>query len=118
MAKTVEGLKLSITSQQLKALCQQRVEYHTNRAEFCAKKAEREKEDSAELDQLADQAVEQMKYANSMPLMSRATTWTQQAKHHTDRATVFKFMAGHLVQNASYILGEDDLRKLEVLPQW
>ncbi len=27
--KTVEGLKLSITTQQLKTLCQQRVEYHS-----------------------------------------------------------------------------------------
>lgn len=115
--KTVEGLKLSITTQQLKKLCEQRVEYHSNRAAFCAERTEREKKNDSEMEHLNEEAVEQFKYTNSQ-VVSRADTWAQQVKRHTDRATVFKFMGAHLVPGATYILGEDDLQKLEVLPRW
>lgn len=107
----VDGLKLSITSAKLKELVEQRIEYHTKKAAFCEGKASAQAKEQREFDELAE---EQFKVGTSnMPGVS----WDSQFRHHRDRVTIFSFMREHLIPNETYILGEEDLRKLEVLPR-
>ena len=51
-------------------------------------------------------------------LPSAANSLKQDYERHNDRVVLFKFMAEHIIPNETFILDENDLRKLEVLPQY
>lgn len=121
----IEGIKLSITSAELKKLCEQRVEYHSKRAEQQAERLKKLeptfKEIEQEDEESANEAAHGFKYASSNapgdedPLAKIRRRF----KHHRDRATVFRFMAEHVVVNETYVMTESDLQKLEVIkPSW
>lgn len=119
---SIEGIKLSITSAELKKLCEARVEYHSTRARWNETKL---KELKPTFDQATedaeDEAEEQFKamtYANNGNNNDPLDRFKRGARHHRDRAVVFRFTAAHVIENETYILTEEDLRKLEVLPRY
>jgi hypothetical protein len=107
----IEGLKLSITSTKLKELVEQRIEYHAKKAAFCEGKAGEAQKEQQEWNEMAEAQFKGL--SNQGP----GVRWEDQLRHHRDRVTIFTFMRTHLIPDETYILGEEDLRKLEVLPR-
>ena len=116
----IEGIKLSMTSTELKQLCEKRVTYHLGRAEWYQQKlAELEPALKEAAQDAADDSFDQLKYGNSGSRTDRGDPverFKNGVAHHRDRATVFRFMAEHVITNETYVLTEGDLQKLEVLP--
>jgi hypothetical protein len=56
------------------------------------------------------------KFSNSR-VGSAVDNLAQQRDHHQDRVTLFKFMVAHVIPNETFVLDENDLRKLEVIGQ-
>lgn len=110
----IDGIKLQLSTQELKELIVKRVEYHQKKHDWAAQKV---KEIEPELGELDDEAGRQGKYTNSLGNGNPVSAFKQQAKHHGDRVTYFKFLAEHLIPNETYVLEEDDLRRIEVLSQ-
>lgn len=110
----INGLKLQITSAQLEKLLTQREEYHLTRAKKFEERAKVEKQDE---DEAMEDAFEIGKYGTSNVARGfGGQSAAERFRHHTDRATVAKFRREHLLPNETYILEEEDLRLLEVLP--
>ena len=111
---SIEGIKLSITSDKLKKLLEGRVEYHTTKAKFFKDKA---KELAPQMQEFEEEAEEIGKFSNSNRYGSEdpVQQLAAKAKKHTDRSTYFKFLAENLIPNETYILQEHDLQRLEVV---
>ncbi len=110
----IEGLKLTMTSAELKKTLESRVEYHQGRVAWLTVEIKRLE---PELAKFTEQSLEIEKYVSNSS-NNGLDTFKSQLRHHTDRATVFKFMAEHIIPNETYLLEEEDLRRLEVLPRW
>ena len=105
----IEGLRLEIKSDELVTLLSQRVEYHSGKAAWFEKKVAELGPDLKEMD---DEAEAIGKYTTAQdPVQSFRT----KAKHHRDRATVFRFMVEHVVKDERYVLQESDLARIEVM---
>ena len=111
----IQGLKLSMTSEELKKTCGDRIKYHQEKADWLGKELKRLE---PELEKFADDAQAQGKFSNSNRVGSAFDNFKAEFARHTDRVTLFKFMSEHIIPNETYILDENDLRKLEVLPNW
>ena len=110
---SIQGLKLQMNSEELSTTLSARIEYHGKRVEWLAKKiAELE----PDVEQFKNDAVNQGKFSNSR-VGSAVDNLSQQRDHHQDRVTLFKFMVAHVIPNETFILDENDLRKLEVIGQ-
>lgn len=115
----IEGIKLSITSVDLKKLCEDRIKYHLGRAEWNATKLKELeptfKEANADFEEEAFEQMKGMSYNSNARSGDPLERFKTSHAHHRDRATVFRFMAEHIIPNESYVLAEADLRKLEVM---
>ena len=109
----IEGLKLCMTSDELKRTLAGRIEYHSKKADWFEKKAT---ELAPELEQFAEDAEVLGKYSNAN--RNPTQELQRQHRHHADRVTVFKFMMEHIIPSETYVLEENDLRRLEVLASW
>jgi hypothetical protein len=110
----IEGVKLQLTSEKLKKLLEGRAEYHSKKAEFYKTKA---KELAPQMEEFEEEAEEIGKMSNSNRYGSEdpVDSLNKKGKHHTDRATYFRFMAENLIPNETFILQEHDLQRLEVM---
>lgn len=105
----IEGLKLQISSDELKKISAARAEYHAKKSDWFKSKA---KEIQPELDNFADEAANLGKYSNQGNVVENLAT---KSKHHEDKATLFRFMAEHVIPNETYSLSNEDLVRLEVI---
>lgn len=120
----VRGLLLRISSTELKKLIEKRIEFHKMRVVACEKKLpeleEKQKQVVAEDELFAERAEAQgkaMSVANSFRNhQSELQVWLNRFQHHTNKVTVFSFRRDYLMMDKSYVLDENDLRELEVLP--
>lgn len=111
----IQGLKLTMTSDELKKTMLDRIKYHKDKSDFLEREIKRLE---PELSKFGEEAEAQGKYANSGGPGGNLNGFKSSLAHHVDRVTLFKFMAEHVIPNETYILDENDLRKLEVLPSW
>jgi hypothetical protein len=111
----IQGLKLSMSSDELKATMLKRIEYHQEKADWLNTELKRLE---PELAKFGDDAQAQGKFSTSNRIGGVAENFKQEYARHTDKVTLFKFMSEHVIANETYILDENDLRKLEVLPNW
>lgn len=110
----IDGLKLQISSDELKALSMSRADYHSKKSQWFEGKA---KELGPELGEMNDRAPDIQKYSsnNRAGVLEELET---KARHHKDRSTYFRFMAEHVVPNETYSLAKEDLSQLEVIGRW
>lgn len=109
----IEGIKLGIASDKLKTLLQGRVEYHTTKAKFCKEEAQRLEPAFKDFEDDAE-AIGKFSNSNRGGGSNPLEVLFSQGKHHTDKATYFRFIADNLIPNETYILQEHDLQRLEV----
>lgn len=112
----IEGLKLQMTSAEMVKTMQDRIKYHADKVVWLEQKI---KELAPEFEKFADEAQAQGKFATTNRIGAGTIDgFKSSLSHHADRVTLFRFMVEHVIPNETYILREDDLRKLEVLPSW
>lgn len=111
----IQGLKLTMTSAELKQTCENRIKYHQEKADWCAAEVERLE---PKLEEFRHEAQKSGKMGRSNNVNNAAASFKTEFQRHFDRVTLFKFMAEHIIPNETYILDEMDLKKLEVLPSY
>lgn len=100
----IEGLKVRVNGEEIKAICLSRAKYHTEKAEWYKKQI-----------QVFEQAKESLPEGfenmgtsnNSIPSMK------QSVSKHTDKANWFNFVAEHLFAE-QYQLSTGDMNQLEI----
>lgn len=102
----IQGLQVDVKSDELKSIIEERFKHHTERSEVYAKKAEELKKTIAGLEE--DLLVG--KVSNGTASDSLET----KAREHKDKATYFKFMLDHVIQNDVYRLAQEDLKRLGI----
>lgn len=108
MAEIINGLHIDIASDELKTLLLGRLSYH----ELKVSKYEEQMGKMASIDaELAEEAENIGKYSNTT---TAADTIKQSIVKHRDKATYYKFVAKHIVPNATYRLAEADLYRLGI----
>lgn len=108
----ITGIKLQLSSTELSELAMSRVEYHGKKAEFFQSKA---KEIAPAIEEFDEEAQQGGKYMSGRNNDDPAQSLLSKAAHHRNRATYFKFLSQHVVPNETYILDENDLKRIEVL---
>ena len=97
----IEGLKVTVDGKELTELCWARSQWHSERAELYRNQALSMEQNRLEGMQntSAGNPVEQLK---------------EKARTHESDASEMKFVAEHLVQSETYLLGREDLQKLGI----
>jgi hypothetical protein len=109
----IEGMKLTISSGELKKLLQERVVFHNEKAAMLRAEAESL---APKLRGMEVAARHQGKYGVSNSAQGDpAEQMAASADHHADRAVYFKFLAEHVIENETYLFTEMNLREIEVL---
>ena len=99
----IEGLKIDIEADELKAHLDSRAEYHEGKAKFYG-------EQVASLKAGGVGAVAQ----SNDPVSSLQSS----AKQHKDRAGFYRFMSEHIILGETYRLDESDLGRLEIVARY
>jgi hypothetical protein len=102
----IEGVEFDISSQELAKHLHTRVEHHNKRAKWYADKADTLAE--GEFNEETRQKMSSTNNANPVD------TFKAGAKRHKAKASLFSFMATHVIQNETYRLSENDLNRLEL----
>jgi hypothetical protein len=97
----IEGLKVSIPTDDLRALCLQRADHHRDRAVTYAEQVRN----------LTAAEVEEMDYTNGDPIRALRD---KQAEHE-DQERELRFTARYLKDNEEYLLDDAALRQLGVV---
>lgn len=111
----IQGLKLQMATDEFKKICEERISFHKEKAEWCEKEIDRLEPEVAKF---RGQAQAMSKTGRSNNISAAAKNFENEFQRHNDKVTLFKFMLEHAIPNETYILDENDLRKLEVLPQY
>jgi hypothetical protein len=98
---TVEGIKIAMTTEKLLSHLQKRIDYHKTKSAFYKEQVEKLREGGVK---------ENMGVSND-PTRSLLNS----AEEHTGRADLFSVLAEHLIPNETYILGDHDLTRLELI---
>ncbi len=98
--KMTEGLKVTVKGAELRALCLERVEHHSQRARVYADQAA-----SMEANE-----IEGMNYTGGDPKRQLR----ERREHHEAEAGELQFIGDHLNLAEDYLLGRDDLQKLGI----
>jgi hypothetical protein len=93
----------------------ERIKFHEEKAKWADGEAKRLE---PEAEKFRDQAQSMGKTGRSNNVTSALSNFKNEYQRHNDKVTLFTFMADHIIPNETYILDENDLRKLEVLPQY
>jgi len=109
----IQGLKLTMTSAEMKKVMLERIAFHQEKAEWCEKEVDRLEPEVAKF---RGEAKKMGKSGRSNNISAAAQNFENEMVRHTDKVTLFTFMSEHLIPDETYILDENDLRKLEVLP--
>ncbi len=107
MSQIINGLHIDVSSDELKTLLLGRLKYHQDKVGFYEKQlVEMKKVDAA----LTAEAQEMGKTSTRGPLESLE----QAVKKHKDQTVYYKFMAEHVIANATYRLDEAALLRLGI----
>lgn len=99
----IEGLKVDISSEELKAFLLDKADYHGKKAEAYAEQAKGVKNLQEE------DEPESMRFSNSPSHSLR-----QSAESHARRFRFYAFLAQHVIPNATYRLTEQDMAFIEM----
>lgn len=97
----VEGLKVRLSTEGLKRLLEERVEYHDTKEQWY----------SSQIENLKAGGLRPMVAATNDPVSSLETSKEQ----HKSKAVYFQFLADNLIPNEQYVLSNDDLLRLEIV---
>ena len=97
----IEGIKIQMTTEKLLAHLTKRIDYHRTKAAFYKEQVEKLREGGVK---------ENMGVSND-PTRSLLNS----AEEHLGRAGLFSVLAEHLIPDATYILGDHDLTRLELI---
>lgn len=111
----IQGLKLTMTSEELKKTCEERIKFHEEKAKWADGEVKRLE---PEAEKFRGEAQAMGKTGRSNNVSSALNNFKTEYQRHFDKVTLFTFMASHVIPSETYILDENDLRKLEVLPQY
>lgn len=111
----IQGLKLQMSSDELKKTCEGRIAFHAERAKWALAEYERLE---PEAEKFKGEARSMGKGGRIGNVSAATKNFKDEHDRHEDKVVLFKFMAEHVIPNETYILDENDLRKLEVLPQY
>lgn len=100
---TVEGLKITIGSEELKEHILERAKYHRDRAEFYDKQGA---------------SLEQGGLSSSLTSNDPVGSLKKSSEQHREKSAYYSFMAGHIIPNEEYILSEGDLSRLELASRY
>lgn len=102
----IDGIQFDISTNELKEHLMARVAVHEKKAILYSEKSNQFHEVISDED--GQQKMSSMTNNNPVDTMRAG------AKRHRIKASLFKFMANHLVQNETYRLSESDLGRLEL----
>ena len=111
----IQGLRLSMTSDEMKKTMEERIKFHQEKADWVNGEIKRLE---PEVEKFRGEAQAMGKTGRSNNVSGALNNFKSEFARHTDKVTLFRFMADHVIPNETYILEEADLRKLEVLPQY
>lgn len=97
----IEGIKVILTTNEFRALLNERVTRHEERGEFY----------KIEADRLEAGRAEAQTYTNGDPIKSLRDS----QKQHEGNATRLNFLAAHLIEDEMYTLSDEDLEKVELI---
>lgn len=100
----IEGLEFDVKASEMKVHLYTRVEHHDKKAKWHSDKAE-------EIGQGFTEDETRHKMSNS--ISNPKEQFVASARRHRAKASLFRFMAAHVVEGETYRLGESDLNKLE-----
>lgn len=107
MSTIINGLHVDVSSAEMKTMLLGRLQFHTDKVAFYEKQlSEMRKVDAA----LSAEAQEMGKTSTRSPLESLE----QAVKKHKDQTVYYKFMADHVIADATYRLDESALIRLGV----
>lgn len=92
----IEGIRIELTTQELKDHLLARVKYHQEKGQW-----------------YADRAQELKDHGSEGKSMDPASALRQSANTHADREAFFTFLAQHLIPEEIYRLSESDFSRLE-----
>ena len=98
---SVEGIKISMSTQELRTHLQVRIEQHKEKAAFYVDQVKRLRENGVAVNE----------HVSNDPTRSLQNS----AEEHLGRAGLFGVLAEHLIPNETYILGDHDLTRLELI---
>jgi len=99
----IEGLKIKITSDELRKHLQERSKYHLDKVTFY----------NGQVTALQDSGLSSNMTSND-PVGSLKSS----AEKHQDKFALFTFMAEHVIPNEEYILSENDLSRIELASRY
>ncbi len=97
----IEGLKIDVTSEEMKKLLKDRASYHGEKAE----------EYGNQLKLLEDEPSLDMS-------MDPRRAMREKVHHHQQKWVFFNFLDAHVIPDEIYRLSETDLYRLELLSRW
>lgn len=111
----IQGIKLQMGTDEFKKICEDRIKFHQEKATWADGEVKRLE---PETEKFRGEAQAMGKSGRSNNVKAALDNFKNEFARHNDKATLFKFMLEHAVPSETYILDENDLRKLEVLPQY
>jgi hypothetical protein len=95
----IEGIKITLTTEQLKEMLDKKVDYHKERSKFYDQQV-------AAINVLTDE--------NTNQSYNPAQSLKNKFAEHYNKAFYFEFISSHLIPSEIYILSENDLLRLEL----
>ena len=102
----IEGLKIDVKSAELKKILEERYGYHVEKSKTYSAAAQNLLASVKGIEE--DMSVGKVSHANP------AQNLENQARTHHESSNYYKFMLEHVVQDDTYRLGQDDLRRLGI----
>lgn len=99
----IDGLKIHVSSEEIRGHLEKRAGYHRDKASFYAKQAS----------QLREGGVGTTGHSND-PVGSLQSS----QRSHEEKSAFFAFMAEHVIPNDTYQLSENDLTRLEFVSRY
>src|SRR5687767_11848511 len=99
----IEGLKIDVTSEELKTHLDERAKYHRQKADWY----------SSQVESLRSGGLGQNRGSND-PIGSLEASLAA----HRDKASYFAFLAQHLIAGEAYRLSQEDLAAIEVASRY
>jgi hypothetical protein len=99
----IDGLKIELSSHELKTTLLERYEHHKGKASFYA----------SQVSAMGKQGIEQQHVTNDPVASLKASQ-----RSHEERTAFFRFLADHVIPESIYRLTEHDLTRLELLSRY
>lgn len=106
----IEGIKLDISTDDLRTHLTSRSEYHATRREYYLAEYKRTTQNVI----AGESEIDSDEGFATTSNYGQDRTYIQNAKQHRTKAAFFKFVAQYLIPNETYRLSESDLAKFEL----